>query len=111
MAAVATDAEHYAALWARFVARPDAPRVDFTKESVVFLSLGTRRTGGYALEPKQVASDGDTVVITVNVTTPPPGGMVTMAFSSPYAVVAVDRPNVKAARWVDPAGTVVAEVK
>lgn len=109
--AVATDAASYANLWARFAGHGEPPNVDFAKDSVIFLSLGTRRSGGFSVEPQQVSQDGDIVVIAAKATTPAPGAIVTMAFTAPYAVVTVNRPGVKAARWVDLSGTVVAEAK
>ena len=109
--AVATDAATYESLWTQIAGRPGPSKVDFAKESAIFLSVGTRPTGGYGVEPLEISSDGDTVVIKTRMKAPPPGGIVTMALTAPYAVVAVDRPHVTRVRWLDEGGNVIAEVK
>lgn len=81
-----------------------------TKESVIRLELGSRPTGGWAIEPLEVSGDPSLVIVKTKITAPRAGGMVTMAFTAPYAEIAVDA-AVKAARWVDENGTVIAESK
>ena len=80
------------------------------KESIIRLELGTRPTGGWSIEPLEVSGDAKLVTVRTKVNAPPAGGIVTMALSSPYAVIAVDA-DVAAARWVDENGNVIAESK
>ena len=84
------------------------PPVDFSKESVVFLIMGMRSTGGYAVVPQAVATPGKGVTVTAEMQSPSRGDIVTQAFSAPYAVIAVSRPGIHSAVWVR-AGDVVAK--
>ena len=94
-----TDAE-FAQQWEALIgddARP--PAVNLTKQSIVFLLAGSRRSGGWSIEPKSVTMEGTTAVIDAAIVGPPPGGIATMALSSPWAVVAVDSRKVDSVRW------------
>jgi hypothetical protein len=108
--AVAADSGAYERLFASVVGRPGAPKVDFAKESAVFLMLGTRPTGGWSIEPLEAAEEGGVTTIKTKVNAPSGGSIVTMAFTAPYAIVAVDR-KVTAVRWLDENGNVLAETK
>lgn len=85
----ASDEASYRALWKEHVGNGPAPAVDFAAESVVFLLMGVQSTGGYSVEPTAAAREGDSVVIDATVKQPGRGGIVTMAITAPYAVVAV----------------------
>ena len=89
------------------------PSVTVTKgaaESTIRLELGSRPTGGWAIEPLAVSGDASLVTVKTRIVAPQAGGMVTMAFSAPYAVISVDA-AVSAVRWVDENGTTIAEAK
>ena len=73
-----------------------APAVDFSKEMVVVATLGTHRTGGYAIEIVRVAAVEKTLKIVVNQTSPPPGAMAIQALTAPFHFVAVPRSDLKA---------------
>ena len=93
----------------------DSPKPSVTvtrgeKESVIRLQLGTRPTGGWSIEPLEVSGDAKLVTVKAKVNAPAAGGIVTMALTAPYAVIAVDA-AVTAARWVDENGNVIAESK
>lgn len=98
-AMLATDDAAYARLWSSIAGGDTRPPVDFAKESVVFLLAGSKPTGGWSIEPRGAMLDGDTLVIDAVIKGPPPGGIVTQAFTSPFAVVAVDTRNAKDVRW------------
>src|ERR1044072_3564625 len=67
--------------------------------------------GAEASKPSVTVTKGrDESVIGLEVVAPPAGGIVTMALPAPYAVIAVDA-DVKAVRWVDENGTLIAESK
>lgn len=103
-----SDAE-YRELWRRHISGEMAPpAVDFARETVVFLLVGQRSSGGWSVEPEAVSVDGELVEVTAPVARPEPGGMVTMAFSAPFAVVAIERPSLTAAVWTGGGGTPVA---
>jgi hypothetical protein len=98
-----TDAE-YRAAWSSSVGEGNPPPVDFPRERVLFLLLGTRNTGGYAVAVQSVVRDGDTLLVHAPVQRPPAGGMTTQALTAPWAAVAVDVPAFRAVRWLDAGG-------
>ena len=106
---VASSDEEYRELWRNQISAGSAPpAVDFSRESVVFLLLGQRSSGGWSVEPKGVAVKGDEVEVVAPVSKPEPGGVVTMAFSAPFAVIAVERPGLADATWIGSGGDRVA---
>ena len=105
---VASSPATYAALWREHIGDAPLPAVDFARESAVFLLLGQRSTGGWGVAPEGVAIAGDAVEVIARIARPQPGGITTMAFSAPFAVLAVDRPGIERAVWKDRDGSVVA---
>jgi hypothetical protein len=94
-------------------AEASKPSVTVTKgrnESVIRLELGSRPTGGWAIEPLEVSGDPSLATVKTKIVAPPAGGIVTMALTAPYAVIAIDA-DVKAVRWVDENGNLIAESK
>ena len=70
---------------------PDPPEVDFSKETVLAVTIGMRSTGGHAVAFTGVDYEGDTLVATLRYTSPGPDDMVTMALTAPYAIIAVPK--------------------
>ncbi len=89
MAVAAFDAETYRGKWESLIGSGEPPAVDFATESAVFLFGGQRPTGGYKYEVRGASIEGDTLVVDGGLKGPPPRSPVTMAFTSPYAVIAV----------------------
>lgn len=89
----------YRNLWSSSVGNVQAPPVDFEKEIVVLLLAGSKPTGGYVVEPKGVSVDGDTLVVDAAIKAPAAGTIVTQAFTSPWAAIAVTKADVKQVRW------------
>ena len=81
-------------LWARvhtpLASPPPLPPVDFSRQVVVGVALGSRPTGGFAVDILGVKRVGDRLIVRLRETQPPPGSMVTEAFTQPYALVVVD---------------------
>ena len=96
----ATEAD-YRRLWDTYVGEGDAPSIDFPNERAVFLLLGLRRSGGYAIEPQGVTIDGETLVVDAAVQRPAAGGMSTQALTAPWSVLAVKGPVFREVRWRD----------
>ena len=84
--AVKTEAD-WKALWQQH--SPDRPRpsVDFTREIVVGVFLGSRPTAGYGLEIVSTAETGGTLVVRYKQSTPPRGTMTAQVLTSPYHIV------------------------
>ena len=78
--------------------------------SVITLNLGRHPTGGWSIEPLEVAGDASLVTVKTKVNRPATGSIVTQAFTSPYVKLSVDV-QPKAVRWVDENGELMAETK
>lgn len=102
---LATTPAEYRQLWNEIVSAENAPPpVDFSNEVVAFLTLGQKSTGGWAVEVSAVEVAGASAEVQTTVTRPARGGIVTMAFTAPYAVVAIAAPGVRQSTWVDQSG-------
>ncbi len=106
---IATSQAEYNALWRTHIGQGEPPPADFSKESVVFLLMGARSTGGYGVDPQAVKLEGGTAVVNAAMIRPGKGDMTTQAFTAPFAVIAIEKPQVQAAEWRDAAGHVVVE--
>jgi hypothetical protein len=96
----ATDAD-YRRAWTSYVGEGEAPPVDFATERAVFLLLGLRRTGGYAVNVQGISTDGRALVVDAPVQRPAAGGMSTQALTAPWAVIAVKGRRFDTVRWRD----------
>ncbi len=76
---------------------PPLPDVDFRRESVVGMFLGTQSTGGYGIGVQQVTLEDGDIYVTVDVSEPGPNAIVTQAFTSPWVLIRVGEPNVEVA--------------
>jgi len=63
---------------------------DIQTANFVILNLGEKNTGGYSVGVEKVEEFPDKIVVTVKETKPEPGGMVTQAFTYPYAVIKIN---------------------
>lgn len=81
-------------LWGRvhtpLASPPPVPPVDFSRQVVVGVAIGSRPTGGFAVDIIGVKRVGDRLIVRLRETQPAPGSMVTEAFTQPYALVVVD---------------------
>ncbi|HVT44491.1 MAG TPA: protease complex subunit PrcB family protein [Thermoanaerobaculia bacterium] len=97
--AVARDRATYERLWHQYLGDHPISAVDFGRETVVFLLVPARPTGGYSVEMTEVAVRDGTLVLEARLGEPGPGDMVTQAFTAPYAVVAVPLRTFTRAEW------------
>jgi PrcB C-terminal len=67
------------------------PEVDFSKEMVIFVTMGRKNTGGYSIQVTKVEPMGDKLRITVSRTAPPAGAMTIQALTAPFQIVAVPK--------------------
>jgi len=86
---VAKTQQEWQQLWQKHT--PDRPRpaVDFSKEMVVGLFLGSRPTAGYILEIVSAVQDDGSLVVKYRESIPQRGSMTAQVLTSPYHVVAV----------------------
>ena len=88
--------EDWAALWQvmhrRRLPTPPLPDVDFAHQTVLGVFLGERPGGGSGVEITSITQHGDTLVVAVKETSPPPHTFQTMALTQPCHVVVVNAP-------------------
>jgi hypothetical protein len=89
--ATARTPAEWQAIWKEHGAGDAAPGVDFAKEMVAAVFLGTRPTGGYAVEIRSTRRDGKTLVIEYVEERPGPDAIVTQALTSPFQIVRIPR--------------------
>jgi hypothetical protein len=95
------DDETYTALWAATIDENggEMAPVDFETESAVVLFGGQRNTGGYIVDVRGAAIEGDTLVVDAVVKGPGGGSIVTQALTQPWVVIAVKNRRFKDVRW------------
>ncbi len=95
--AIITNASDWDAYWTRFVGnvtpQPTAPTVDFGSERVVTAAMGSRPTGGYAINISEVRGDADAIYTVVLETSPGPSCFVTQATTAPAVAARVPADN------------------
>jgi len=70
---------------------PEAPAVDFEKETVIIATMGARPSGGYSIKFTNIRYDGEDVVATLKTSSPDPDGMVITVITAPYAIIAIPK--------------------
>lgn len=93
-AVLVRSAEEFPRVWSETVGGGELPRVDFAAESVVILLAGQKSSGGWSVEPRGVRAEGGVLVVDAAIKSPPPDAVVTMALTSPFAVIAVGSKSV-----------------
>ncbi|MBI3491300.1 MAG: protease complex subunit PrcB family protein [Acidobacteria bacterium] len=89
--AVARTEAEWTALWQQHSPDRRRPAVDFSKEMVVGVFLGSRPTAGYQLEILSAAPDGAAFVVRYRQMDPPPGAVTAQVITSYYHLVAVPK--------------------
>lgn len=91
---------------------PPVPRVDFQRETVVAIFLGTKSTGGYSVSVQQVSEENGELYLDVVQGSPAPGAITTQALTSPWVIVRVQRGGYPVAWLRDPAtGNLIAAAR
>jgi hypothetical protein len=84
-----------AAAWtaahASSLTQPPQPSVDFARETMLAVFMGTRSSGGYGLDVAGVTFEGGDLFVDLVEIRPEPGSMVTQALTSPWMVVRIPR--------------------
>lgn len=98
---IARDADELRRLWREHVGEKRMPSIDFNSERVIFLLLGPRPTGGYAIDFVDAKREGESLRIEANLREPAEGSIVTQAFTAPYAVIAVRDLGFRSVEWIN----------
>jgi hypothetical protein len=89
--AVAKSAEEWSRLWNQHAGERPRPNVDFSREMVVGVFLGSRPTAGFAIELVGAREEAGVLVVRYRETRPAAGGVTAQVLTSPYHIVAVPR--------------------
>jgi len=81
-------AAEWTKLWKTHNFDKPEPRVDFDKEMVVGVFMGSRPTGGYTVEIVSLADKDGTLVVSYRETSPRPGTMAAQVLTFPYHLIA-----------------------
>ena len=94
---VITNNETWGEVWTQHAVRKAAgqelPRVDFERETVLFVTLGRKNTGGYSITIEEVVTREEEILVRVKTTSPAPGGFTLQALTSPFHIVAIESRN------------------
>jgi len=89
-AAVRSDAE-WNMLWSQHAGDRARPAVDFNREMVLAVILGTRPTAGFSVEIVGAREESGALVVSYRESRPPTGLVTAQVLTSPYHVVAVPK--------------------
>jgi hypothetical protein len=90
LASARTEAE-WTTLWKRHNFDKPVPRVDFSKEMVVAVFMGSRPTAGFSVEIVAAAERDEKFVVGYRETQPAPGGITAQVLTAPYHIAAVPK--------------------
>jgi len=84
---VVTSPDQFVALWQQHSARPQ-PVVDFSKESVVGIFLGTRTTAGYGVAMVSITRSASGTLVRCREVAPQSDAVSAQVLTFPYVIVA-----------------------
>jgi hypothetical protein len=79
------------ALWRLHGGERTRPPVDFGKDVIVAVFLGSRPTAGFAVEIVGAREDGPVLVVQYRETRPPAGALTAQVLTMPYHIAAVPK--------------------
>jgi protease stability complex PrcB-like protein len=79
----------WTALWKQHTSDKPVPPVDFEREMVVAVFMGSRPTAGYSVEVTSAEARNGTVVVTYRELAPSRDAVTAQILTSPYHIVAV----------------------
>jgi hypothetical protein len=91
---VVRDAATWKTTWSRIwtaIPAPPLPTIDFSREMVIVVGLGTRPTSGHAIVIESAATEGGSLNVVVRTDTPGPGCLSAQMLTSPVDVARVPR--------------------
>ena len=85
------DADAWAALWRAHAPDRPQPAVDFAREMVVGIFLGTRPTAGFAVEIAGYRLEDNRLVVTYRESRPAAGTLTAQVLTAPFHLAAIPR--------------------
>lgn len=96
---VVNDANEWAELWRKVyegvVPTPQVPQIDFSKNTVIAVFMGEKRTSGYAVQISKVAQSNGEIIVKVKETSPPKGSILLQVLTQPFHIVVVPKFDAK----------------
>jgi hypothetical protein len=91
---VRTEAE-WATLWRQHAPDRPMPVVDFSKEMVVGVFMGSRPNAGFSTAVTMTTTGNGALIVKYTDTAPPPGAITAQVLTFPYHLVAIAKADVK----------------
>jgi hypothetical protein len=88
---VVRDAAAWRALWQQHSPDRPLPAVDFSKESVVAVFLGSKTTAGYNVTILSTTEGGGAIIVKYREDRPTAGGVTAQVLTFPYHIVAIPK--------------------
>jgi protease stability complex PrcB-like protein len=85
------DAAEWRKLWQQHAPDKPLPAVDFAKESVVAVFMGSRNTAGYSVAIVSTTDAAGALIVKYKETRPAPGRITAQIITFPYHIVAIPR--------------------
>ena len=90
--AVARNDQEWAALWQKHAGLGKAaPKIDFSKRTVVAVFLGSRPSAGYRVEVNGTRQDGNALIVTWRELPPPRDSLLAQVITSPAHLVSIPK--------------------
>jgi hypothetical protein len=88
---VVSSQEQFAALWREHTRRQPLPAVDFSRETVIAVFLGTRNTAGYSVDIVGVDRGTSAVTVSYRERTPAADSVTAQVLTFPFVIAAIPR--------------------
>ena len=96
--------EAWNAAYGTVLMQPELPVIDWERETVLALFMGSRNSGGYSISLERLSSVGNEIYADVRFGRPEAGAITTQALTSPWQLVKILRGGVNAV-WLRDADT------
>jgi len=83
--------EEWEKLWHEHAPNRPVPQVDFSRDIVVGVFLGTRPTAGFGVEITAAREEGAGIVVQYRENRPPPGAIAAQILTAPYHLVVIPK--------------------
>lgn len=87
----ARNADEWDSLWKQHASGRARPSIDFGKEVVAAVFLGSRPSAGYGVQIVGVRQEGSALVVSYRETRPAPDALTAQVLTSPYHIVAIPK--------------------
>ena len=83
--------DEWSKLWTLHAGERARPAIDFSKEIVIGVFMGSRPSAGFSVEIVRVREEGASLVVSYRETRPAPDSVAAQVLTSPFHIVAVPK--------------------